>query len=316
MIDWIGAVLNGRKQARWAFEKLGERTAGNYGQPLFVERCAWGRVFPHTSASTSAVIVFRSAIGLVHYMNYGGESPALMHQCGPDPIPPNEVSLVELDGAAIECQPDDYGRIETAILDQRGCGERLLAHSAVIESVIKLTHPVADWTSQVDEWPAPLSGNLLGQSPLNSDPSKKIPVTVAIRPSGVEWRTRDGLSMWRAWEQIDRVVIEGAEEFRTRVTLTRVAILGIWAIIFPKKETPSTVLSVQEIDGSEYAVSIQLLPSMLRTLIGYAVPRERQQTTTQDANVASELTVAVQLLKSGHISPEEFDLMKAKIIGN
>lgn len=122
--------------------------------------------------------------------------------------------------------------------------------------------------------------------------------------------------------QISDVAIEGRHEANSRVTVTRLLAVGIFAFALKKKqEEKEAFITVELADGQEVVFRAEgKSPLQLKASLADTVSRVKQNTKqvsslAQTSNVADELSKLVLLKKQGVLSEAEFAAQKRRLLG-
>lgn len=141
-------------------------------------------------------------------------------------------------------------------------------------------------------------------------------------PSGIEYTGPSHTVI--EWSAIKGVTVD--VEIERRVTVGRVATIGVFALA-AKKKVETTTIAIDAGFASAAFETDQPLPEVQRAfapLVGRLESAQRKTALTPTsptaqppsaANIADELTKLAALRDSGVLSTEEFDAQKAKLLG-
>jgi hypothetical protein len=147
--------------------------------------------------------------------------------------------------------------------------------------------------------------------------------TVVFRKDGIAYRGfRDIFVI--PWDQVTSIEVEGPDSASSRVTATRLATLGVFALAAKKKSASAAI--VVEVSSGETAifhsdkvaagvVQTKLLPITARLSRAATPVQASPEGAGPPASVADELMKMAQLRDQGIITNEQFEAQKAKLLG-
>ena len=122
---------------------------------------------------------------------------------------------------------------------------------------------------------------------------------------------------------IASIEVGGQQQINSRISVTRMATLGIFSLAAPKRTNiKDTTVTIGLKDGRQVLFHTKLLTEFevhdkLANAISYfhSMQAKQTSTTSSNSNVADELTKLAKLKQQGILTQEEFDSKKKQLLG-